>query len=119
MAQTSSGFSQFGSSVAQTSSGKQEEQSSSADLNPYINKKARQIPETWQTVQGLGLLYQKNRSRMFNNSLANEAAAQGQQISLLRFDKQGEILTAGYNYGNLVLFHFKPEGGELLREQRD
>ena len=54
----SSGFSlqsQFRSSEAQTSSGRQEEQSSSADLNPYINKKARQNPETFYTVQGLGL----------------------------------------------------------------
>ena len=46
-------LSQYRSSEAQTSSGRQED--TSTDLNPYINKKARQYPDTFCTVQALGL----------------------------------------------------------------
>ena len=40
-------------------------------------------------------------------------------ISQLRFDKQGEILTAGYSSGNMVLFQYRTEGGEFQQEMRD
>ena len=106
----SSGFSvsQFGSSLAQTSSGRQEEQSSSADLNPYISKKQRQNPDTWQTVQKLGLNIHPT------DQMNSPVSSQVPLISQIRFDKQGEILSAGYNSGNLVLFQYKPDGNDRL-----
>ena len=45
------------------------------------------------------------------------AQASMQLISKLSFDKQGEILAAGYNSGNLVLFHYQPYGSESLADQ--
>ena len=52
--------------------------------------------------------------------LGDSGANSVQMISQLKFDKQGEILAAGYNSGNLVLFQYQPEGGEqLLEQQRD
>ena len=49
--------------------------------------------------------------------LGDSGANSVQMISQLKFDKQGEILAAGYNSGNLVLFQYQPEGGEQLLEQ--
>ena len=40
-----------------------------------------------------------------------------QAISVLKFDKQGSILSAGDNSGQIVLFKYNSEGGEMLCDE--
>ena len=63
-------------------------------------------------MQGLGAERQRDHQLQLGTNNQHRQA-----ISVLKFDKQGSILSAGDNSGQIVLFKYNSEGGEMLCDE--